>query len=290
LTLDLQGLTVITPWKSPNESVARVWVFLPNTSEHGMVPHRATLVLKKGSCAAEDWKPDVHSPNESGVWNLEGYVLSVYREGVKESPDHLLTWGDGKEPLPWESLRWVLDLNRIVPNGRIANDPFENHHAIAAIKLSDGGLNGVAPRGPLPGQVWVVQPATPAYEQAFTDTVRYTVDLKNSPAELHLDPVPGGSKPRKRIRVVTTQPVTATVMHLPQRPSHHGSGHASAAAALMDKASRDVVASITVTPSSITGDMGGDPLCDVIRVNIPLPVGPCILCPIELKSAGIIVE
>ena len=43
LTLDLQGLNVITPWQSPTEGIARVWVFLPDTSASGEMRHRATL-------------------------------------------------------------------------------------------------------------------------------------------------------------------------------------------------------------------------------------------------------
>jgi hypothetical protein len=285
LAVDFQGLNVITPWKSPAEGTARVWVFLPNTSGAGMRPHRATLRLAKGSVLGEDW-------NGSGTWNLDGYVLSVYREGVKEAPDQLRTWGAGAEESPWESLHWVLNLNRIVPNGRIATDPFAGKHAIAAIKLSDGDLDGAAPRHGYPNQVWVVEPAMPEYQQAFTDTIRYRIDLKGAATELRLEPVPGGDKPAKRIRLVTTADITATVTHLPPRGvSKMKTAHASAAAGLFaDEASRDRIKAITVRPrpSRPPGALGGDPLCDSLIFNIrPVPPTPCIQCLIDLGPASI---
>lgn len=285
LTLDLQGLTVITPWKSTTESTARVWVFLPNTSDRGMIRHRATLVLERGAVVADDWQPQSERPDGRGVWDIEGYVLSVYREGVKESPDRLLTWASGKEPHPWESLRWVLNLNRVVPNGRIAQDPFANQHAIAAVKLSDGDLDATEPRGSHAGQIWVVEPVAEKYQQAFTDTVRYKVDLKDAASELRLDPVPGGNKPSRRIRLVTTKDITATIVHLPEGKSPVTNGHASAAAGLLaDKASRDRVASMTVHPGA--PDMGGNPLCDSLIFNIrPRPQPTCIRCAIDLAPA-----
>jgi hypothetical protein len=286
LTLDLQGLTVITPWKSPTESTARVWVFLPNTSQHpGMPPHRATLVLDKSAVVADDWHPNSPGQGNTGVWNLEGYVLSVYREGVTESPNQLYTWAVGSEPHPWESLRWVLNLDRVAPEARIVSNPFA--HAIAAIKLSDGDLNGAPPKTTNPSQIWVVEPAVPKYQQAFTDTVRYTIDLKDRAAELRLEPVPGGKQPPKRIRLVTGKNVAATLAHVPERPSTVVNGHASAAAGLMDGASHDKVAGIKVRRGDT--DMGGDPLCDALVVHIPVPPGGggCIRCAISLGPAGV---
>ena len=297
LTFDFQGLSVITPWKSPAEDIARVWVFLPDTSASGEMAHRATLRLPKRSVVGEDW-------NGSGSWNLDGYVLSVYREGVKESPDQLRTWGLGAEPSPWESLRWVPNLTRVVPDGRIATNPFADRHAIAAIKLSDGDLDAAPPRHSFPNLVWKVEPATPEYQQAFTDTVRYRVDLKDAATELRLEPVPGGNKPVKRIRLVTTADITATVTHLlpqdastirslPKERSEHETGakatHASAAAGLFaDKASRDRVAAINARPSS-PREIGGDPLCDSLIFNIKPRPGPepCIRCLIDLAPASI---
>jgi hypothetical protein len=256
-----------------------------NTPASGVRPHQATLSLPKGSVLGADW-------NGSGIWNLDGYVLSVYREGVKEAPDQLRTWGVGQEPSPWESLRWVLNLNRVVPDGRISSNPFADRHAIAAVKLSDGDLDAAAPIHSYPNRVWIVEPATPEYRQAFTDTVRYRVDLKDAATELRLDPVPGGDKPAKRIRLVTKDDIIATVTHLPPKgESTMKTPHAAAAAGLFaDQASRDRVAGIKVRPSG-PREIGGEPLCDSLIVNIkPLPgpgPGPCIRCVIDLAPAYI---
>jgi hypothetical protein len=287
LTIDFQGLSVITPWKSPTDGTARVWVFLPDTSQPGMMAHRARLSLAKGSVLESDWKPDSTGPNDSGVWDLEGFVLSVYREGVKESPDKLLTSAAGKEESPWQNLRWVLNLSRIVPNGRIERNPFGEKHAIAAIKLSDGDLDAAPPRHAHPYEIWIVEPATPQYKQAFTDTVRYRVDLKDTSTELRLDPVPGGNKPAKRIRLVTkgsNPEIGATVTYLPLGKSTMKAGHVSAAALLFaDRASRDRVAAASVQH---VHEIGGDPLCDSLVVNLkPMP-GPCIRCAIDLAPAS----
>lgn len=284
LTFDLAGLSVITPWKSPAESAARVWVFFPNTSKHqGMPPHRATLVLDKSVVVADDWHP-TSQDGSKGVWDLDGYVLSVYRDGVTELPNQLYTWALGSEPHPWESLRWVLNLDRVVPDARIVSNPFA--HAIAAMKLSDGDLTGAPPKSTNPSQTWIVEPAVDRYQQAFTDTVRYTIDLKDRAAELRLEPIPGGNRQPRRIRLVPGKNVAATLSHLP-RQSTVANGHASAAADLMDGASRDKVAAIKVRRGDT--DMGGDPLCDALIVHIPVPPGGggCIRCAISLGPAGV---
>jgi len=280
LTLDFQGLSVITPFRSPAENVSRVWVFLPSTS--GM-PHRATLVLEKAAVLGEDWRPDLPGANNTGSWYLEGYVLSVYRDGVKDSPDQIRMWAPGKEQSPWESLHWVLDLGRVAPNGRIAADPFAGNRAVAAIKLADGDLDGAAPGLSRQRQMFIVQPTEPKYEQAFTDTVRYTVDLKDAATELRLDPVPGGKKPAKRIRLVPKVPVHASVMHLPERGST-ASSHASAAASLFaDEESRGRIGRMNV---GRTVDIPGSPICDPFIIHIGPRPGPCTKCFIDLAPAG----
>jgi hypothetical protein len=55
--------------------------------------------------------------------------------------------------------RWVLNLDRVVPDARIVSNPLA--HAIAAIKLSHGDLNGAPPKSTNPSQIWVVEPAVP---------------------------------------------------------------------------------------------------------------------------------
>jgi hypothetical protein len=48
----------------------------------------------------EDW-------NGSGVWNLKGFVVSVYREGVQEKPSEIKTPRPGYQQHPWETLNWT---------------------------------------------------------------------------------------------------------------------------------------------------------------------------------------
>src|SRR5262249_29118816 len=109
----------------------------------------------------------------------------------------------------------------------------------------------------------------------------------DSATELRLEPVPGGGKPAKRIRLVQGKNVAATLVHLPDRKSTVANGHASVAADLMsDKATRARVASVKVRRGDT--DMGGDPMCDSLIIRIPPPKGDgCIRCAIDLRPATI---
>lgn len=278
LTIDFQGLHVVTPWKEANDS-ARVWVFLPDTSGKGVAPHKAYLVLPKEAVDPRDSTPD-------GRWDLSGYVLSIHRKDIKDAPGQIFTTGPGREEYPWESLHWVLDLDRIAPYARLLDNPFAKGGAFAAVKLADGELVAVAPSFKRPEDAWIVQPATD-YKQALTDTVRYRIDLKDAATELHLDPVPGSGKAKKRIRLLTGpgSSISAKVLHLPDHLTK-GPAHARAVAGMIaDQASKAKIQALSV--SHLT-DMGGDPLCGSMLVHIWPPKGPepCTRCQIDVARTG----
>ena len=278
LTFDFQGLHVVTPWKAANDS-ARVWVFIPDTSGGGVAPHKAYLVLPKEAVDPRDSTPD-------GRWDLSGYVLSIYRKDIKDAPDQIFTTGPGREASPWQSLHWVLDLDRIAPSARLLDNPFAKGGAFAAVKLADGELDAVAPTRN-PDAMWIVQPATD-YKQALTDTVRYRIDLKDAATELRLDPIPGGGKTQRRIRLVTTpgSSITAKVVHMPDHPMRPGPPHArSVSGMIADQASKAKIQALSV---SNPNDMGGDPLCGSMLVHIypPKGPGPCTMCQIDVTRTS----
>jgi hypothetical protein len=279
LTIDFRGVGLITPWKSADDGARRVWVFLPATGTD-MPRHHPKLLLPKESVVSEDWKARDGAGGwfQPGVWNLDGYVLSIYREGTREAPEALRTPAPAYERTPWQSLHWMLNLDRIAaPDGRIKDDLLSSDVS-AAIKLSEGVVEAVAPkRKERADIIWTVTPAE-NYQQAFTDTVRYRLDLPDTATELRLDPLPGKQLRAKRIRLLKGRDVNAMVTHEPDSKPRSFTSHAPVLANLFaDKQSADRIKAITVM-STDWMKMGGDPLCDFPIFHMlpqPRPGPPC---------------
>lgn len=301
LTIDFTGLGLLAPWKAPEEATARVWAFLPNAAGNGSADHTAKLTIPRRFVRQEDW-------NGSGVWDLKGFVVSVYRDGVQEKPLEIKTPRPGYQQDPWETLNWTLNLDRIVPGARIVPNPFGPNGAIAAFKLTDGTLTALPPgnKNHGPGQKWEVTSGPShaplatlstegrAYEQAFADTIRYVVDLPQAPAEIRLDPLPGKTGTSKRIRLVpdASGNVTATVSHLPVQtapprrgarravPAHVDRGHVKALGGLFVGSDAATVSALNFV--SRPTDLGGDPICvfaiaHLLRNPCPLNAHYCPL-------------